>query len=270
MSVDSAIMSIEAANKIKWEAALSQIVCPPIERRTFAALEDAAMAIVMIEFREHAWLSQTLFNVTHVYGGSKDVGLVVVCGSRNERMVRNILEGYRGVVIRVLPRENVTISEYNSLLTSPEFYALVDPCPVMLLIQTDTLTRKRIPTSYIDKYSYIGAPWVGPQICGPTNGVVGNGGYSLRDVAAMKNACTLNKFSESEDKAEDLFFAKHGNGEIKKIAPVNVAMEFSVEHVPHPDPCGMHQAWRFHRPELLDHWLTNLPGKEKGEKKKIL
>jgi hypothetical protein len=39
-----------------------------------------------------------------------------------------------------------------------------------------------------------------------------------------------------------------------------IAKSFSVEHVAHEDPCGMHQAWRFHRTFWIARWLKDLPG----------
>ena len=253
-------ITMEASNKSLWESALSNIERPPPEKSSFAPLAHARLCVTMVEFREHAWLRAVLWNAAHVYGGLPDVALVVVCGTGNLRFVQDALQGLCGATLKVLPRSNVTIPEYNALLTSKAFYELFDPCPAMLLIQTDTLSRKRVPWSCVEQYSYVGAPWGAPQNGGPPRGVVGNGGYSLRDVEAMKAACEAFAFDPVADKAEDLFFAKHGDGAVKKIAPAHVAAAFSVEHVPHPDPCGMHQAWRFHAPGALLAWLADLPG----------
>jgi len=105
-------------------------------------------------------------------------------------------------------------------------------------------------------YGYVGSPWIMPQKGGPINGLVGNGGYSLRNVALMKEACTSYAYDHAVDKAEDLFFAKR----CKNVAPALIAKSFSVEHVAHEDPCGMHQAWRFHRTFWIARWLKDLPG----------
>jgi hypothetical protein len=251
---------MEESNKSIWESTLSRIVQPPEEKSVFAPLSNARLSVTLIEFREHAWLQPVLWNACHVYGGLEDVALIVVCGTGNVEYVKQVTSHLHGVVIKVLPRPNITIPEYNALLTSSTFYELFEDCPSILLIQTDTLTRKRVPWSYVEQYSYIGAPWGAPQNGGPPRGVVGNGGYSLRDVAVMKAACEAFTFDPIADKAEDLFFAKYGDGLLKKIAPAHVASTFSVEHVPHPDPCGMHQAWRFHAPQTLLALLDNLPG----------
>ena len=246
----------ESDNKATWERALEGIPEPPLEKREFAKLEDADMAVVMIEFREHAWLKPVLWNAANVYGSQIGIALVVVCGLKNHVYVQKITEFWRGVRIIVLPYDNVSIPMYNSILTSVDFYERFDPCKSILLIQTDTLTRKRVPKEFLE-YSYIGAPWAGPQINGPPNGVVGNGGYSLRDVESMKRACRSHRYDPIRDTAEDLFFAKYSpSPRGKQVAPLGVAMEFSVEHVPSPDPCGMHQAWRFHPKERLVQWLV--------------
>ena len=252
---------MEASNKLLWEETLQKIAEPPLKKRTFARIQDARLAVVMIEFRTHEWLSKVLFNAAHVYGGQSDVALVVVCGLKNHAYLqREITASWTNVIIHVLPHDNVTIPIYNSILTSESFYEIFDPCKSILLIQTDTLSRKRVPWDLVEKYAYIGAPWGGLQINGPTDSVVGNGGYSLRNVSVMKKTCREHVFDPKKDIAEDLFFAKHGRSIEFPVTPADVAWGFSVEHVPHPDPCGMHQAWRFHSREKLESWLKNLPG----------
>jgi hypothetical protein len=250
-------MDDEATNKALWEETLRRIRPPPSERSRFAAPRDARLTVVMVEFREHAWLRPVLLNAAHVYGGRKDVALTVVCGLRNREFVESVATaGLVGVTVEVVPLDNADIPTYNRLLTSVEFYARFAPCKTILLIQTDTLTRRAVPDRYIDAYAYIGAPWAGPQNCGPTFSVVGNGGYSLRRVSAMIDACAQ-RYDPVRDMAEDLFFSKHCT---TGVAPADVAREFSVEHMPHDDPCGMHQAWRFHPRVTLLRWLDGLPG----------
>lgn len=245
----------EKDNKAVWQTALDAIPEPSLKNLKFAKLEDAKLAVVMIEFREHDWLKPVLFNACNIYGGREDVALVIVCGIKNNEFVKNIVDSWGDVRVVVLPYENIGIPQYNSLLTSVQFYELFDPCPSILLIQTDTVTRKAIPMEYLE-YAYIGAPWYGPQINGPPRGVVGNGGYSLRDIKSMKRACRSHSYDPAKDTAEDLFFAKYASSPVgKQIAPPDVAAKFSVEHIPSDDPCGMHQAWRFHASETLIRWL---------------
>lgn len=255
-------MDVEEDRKALWDATLRRIEAPPVERRAFAPATDPKLRLmlVLIEFREHAWMAPVLHNAAHVYGGRPDVGLTVVCGRANQAFVQRIVAGWADVVLQVLPIDNADIPTYNALLTSAGFWRMFLPCPTVLVFQTDTLTRRAVPDEYLDRFSYVGAPWAGPQICGPRHGVVGNGGYSLREVAAMIRACERNAYDPDADRAEDLFFAKHGTGERRCIAPADAARAFSVEHVPHPDPCGMHQAWRFHPRALVARWLDGLPG----------
>ena len=267
--------NIADRNKLMWQDALDSMSEPPVEKRRFAELADADFSVVMVEFREHEWLRPTLWNVAHVYGGLLSVGreykvaLTIVCGTSNVGLVRSIVDGWTGVEIRCLPRTNCTIEEYNGILTSTSFYDLFRPCPVILVIQTDTLSRKRIPKSLVEKYSYVGAPWWGPQNHGPPDAVVGNGGYSLRDVESCRRVCESMTFSTAEDMNEDLFFAKYlrlsdkespQESKRKTLAPADVARAFSVEQVPHDDPSGMHQAWRFHLPAMVKKWLAGVPG----------
>jgi hypothetical protein len=251
----------EKSNMEIWESALMSVQKPDPINCQFSDFRVAKLTIVLVEFRKHPWLEKVLWNAAWVYGNQKNVALQVVCGRQNSKFVNEALKNLPGATKRVLEHDNVDIQTYNTLLTSASFYEMFEPCPSILIIQTDTLTRKKIPDRFVDMYSYIGAPWVAPQINGPAFCLVGNGGYSLRHVPTMKHACLTNKFDPAKDTNEDLFFAKHGHGlRGKTIATLSDAAMFSVEHVAHNDPCGMHQAWRFHPQDRLESWLTDLPG----------
>jgi hypothetical protein len=43
-----------------------------------------------------------------------------------------------------------------------------------------------------------------------------------------------------------------------QLPPVEYAKLFSVEHIWHPSPCGLHQAWKFHSEARLREWLRGL------------
>jgi hypothetical protein len=123
----------------------------------------------------------------------------------------------------------------------------------VLVMQTDTLILKPIPELYFT-FDYCGAPWKWiPNGCGR---MVGNGGFSLRRVSVMKEICVLNTYDGKEDLAEDIFFAKH----VKKdgCPPVDLAKNFSVEHIYSRNPCGLHQVWRFQTISDIRKWINGM------------
>jgi hypothetical protein len=239
----------EIENKRLWEETLLAIEDPPPEKAIFCDGKNARLTLVLIEFREHPLIEKVLHNLAWVYGGLGDVALSVVCGRSNASYVKRFQ--MKNMSIHVKEEvDNVDIRGYNEIMTSPSFYRLFSS-PMILVVQTDTITRHAIPERFYYDYEYVGAPWVGPQINGPEFRVVGNGGYSLRSVHAMIEICESVKY---DGEAEDLFFSKH----TRKVAPLDEASKFSVEHVFHEDPCGLHQAWRFHSRSRLEHLLKPL------------
>ena len=242
----------EISNKKLWDDALRAIDVPPPEKLIFCDPREAALTIVLVEFREHEHIEKVLHNVAWVYGGRKDVALSVVCGRTNASYVKRFQ--MKNMSIHVKEEvDNVDIRGYNAIMTCPSFYRLFQSKHI-LVIQTDTITRTKIPDRFLEQWNYIGAPWVGQQINGPEFRVVGNGGYSLRNVREMIRVTETFKFDQERDGAEDLFFSKHSD----KVATRDEAAKFSVEHVFHEDPCGLHQAWRFHSRSHLEHLLKPL------------
>lgn len=142
----------------------------------------------------------------------------------------------------------------------------------ILITQWDTFIFRRIP-DYMMRYSYIGAPWNHSYIkrgdskilscgegckCGNCNKVelidgdvvikVGNGGFSLRRVKDHMDVCDLYKRGN-----EDVFFSLT----LQDIAPMNIANEFSVEHIAYDGiPIGCHQIWHFQSDEYVKNLLT--------------
>jgi hypothetical protein len=244
---------LEMLNKAIWQQTLDKIVEPVCVK--FEEPSAKKLGLVLVEFRCHEWLRPVLWNLAWLYSDS-GCSLTVVCGPTNSKLVMDIVSTFANVrILELQSKACCTIDDYNHMMTQSTFYEMLSPCQNILVLQTDTLSRKQV-TDEMLSYTYVGAPWAGLQKCGPSNSVVGNGGYSLRSVPDMIQICNTFTYDPVEDHAEDLFFAKH----TKNPAPTALASAFSVEHVPHPYPCGMHQAWRFHSTDLVRHWLKAIPG----------
>jgi len=196
--------------------------------------------------------------MAHVYGGDKDVSLHIFHGTNNASFVSNICNGWSGVQLHCLGVENLTIRDYNMLLTDPAFWEHITS-EYALVFQTDTLIFRKIDPIFFD-YDYVGAPWpfwVSPTL--PSHKNVGNGGFSLRRTQTMKNICIMRDTIDFAATNEDVFFAERVAQ--NRLPNVEIATRFSVEHIFYPNPCGIHQAWRFHMPEELKVLLQNIPGK---------
>ena len=235
-----------------YEELLSNIPSPSPQHRFRDYLgKPVELSIMFIEFREHAWTRPVLRNIANVYGSCESMSseLVIICGRTNWQFMKTIIseEGIKCTIIK-LDVDNIDRYNYNHLLTSAKFWQVVRDnihSTHVLLIQTDTLTRKVIPSKLLE-YDYVGAPWKEPQPGGHLVRRVGNGGYSLRRVQAMIDVCENNHFDIERDRAEDLFFGKH----CLLVPEAHEASEFAVEHVFHKDPCGVHQIW-IHHPQTL-------------------
>jgi len=242
----------EAENKSLWDTVVKSIVPPP-QYKTNWAPNNIDLSLVIVEPREHPWLAACLYNMAHVYGG-KNVGLYIYHGTANKQYVYDIVSTWSGVNLIQMNIENLSIDQYNQLLTMNTFWMF--PSSHALLFQTDTLIRRPIDAHFFN-FQYVGAPWpfyVSKKIATSHN--VGNGGFSLRDVNVMNMITLLHSIPQNLN--EDIFFRE-------KLSDAHVpstcdAVSFSVEHIFHENPCGLHQAWRFHKKDRLKQLLRDIPG----------
>lgn len=132
---------------------------------------------------------------------------------------------------------------YSKLLLSPQFYEPFQSFEYILIYQLDAFVFYDALEEFCSLgYDYIGAPW--PYIAyfsfqSEKKPRVGNGGFSLRKVAAcyelLSAASRLPSWEGTlEDSNEDAFFALCGatNGIDFNTAPIEVAAKFSMEHYP--------------------------------------
>lgn len=97
-------------------------------------------------------------------------------------------------------------------------------------------------------YDYIGAPW--PAMPGIPVESVGNGGFCLRKLQSFIDLCKL--LRDTGGHPEDRFFCI-SCAHYLKIAPIDVAAHFSLEHTPSAFynrfgkvlPMGCHKPFRF-------------------------
>lgn len=240
-------------SKALWNQVLTGICPPPSEKSRWAGSVSCKLSAVIVEPRAHEWLRPVIYNMAHVYGGG-DVALHIFHGTENEAFVKNICRDFTGITYHNLNVANLTIDEYNHLLTSADFWNNMNS-EFALIFQTDTIIRRRIDNVFFN-YDYVGAPWpfqVSYSMRPEKN--VGNGGFSLRRVSTMRSIATLDSISGQN---EDVFFAERVS--FNSLPTIEQAMVFSVEHMWHDNPCGVHQAWRFHSRNQIATLLHGLPG----------
>ena len=153
---------------------------------------------------------------------------------------------------------------YNALLKSPEFWSALKEVKDVLMVQDDGfLLRPGLEERFCCGYDYIGAPW---RAC-PENEellhlanteLVGNGGVSLRNVAAMLGVLKRDKdsrrarslfFGDTQPLPEDVYFA--GGLSPDRVCPRQKALEFSVEQVECMDALCVHRFWMYNSADYV-------------------
>lgn len=148
---------------------------------------------------------------------------------------------------------------YNQVLKNENFWGTLN-CEKCIVVQDDGFL---INGKYIDEYlqyDYIGAPWADAKdneyIKKHINpALVGNGGFSIRNVEKMKYICRT--FTDEKNSLfyhnlneipEDVYFVKHLVQMGANVAPFDVARKFAIEQVLSVNPVGFHKFWMYNLP----------------------
>ncbi len=196
--------------------------------------------------------------------------VVVACTKESEAFYRGLLPPAWDANVWVLedyPSGGgpYVISRYNALLLSAAFWEAL-PGEKVLVVQDDGMLVRPGVEEYL-AYDYVGAPWArhpGNASVEEYTGadMVGNGGLSLRDRAAMAAICRTRAKEARElthphmlQVAEDLFFARWVPRDGYALCPREAATRFSCEQVLDPGSIGFHKFWVYHpREEVLKHF----------------
>lgn len=233
------LLTTQTAESVYFQI-MNSIKKPYDYQRIFTiASTDTKLEIAFIELRREMSPSflTSLYNIAHIYGG-KDVALTIICHTDVKSLVYEILNN-KWQNVRVISRgergQNLGIPDYNNMLTSLEFWNHFDS-KFVLITHIDSVIFRPVDDWAFD-YPLVGAPW--PQ------GGVGNGGYTLRNVAVMK--FTVNNISyaiQSPDAKfpEDVWFSQH----LQNLPTDDRALEFSVEMFTKNNvvPTGGHQLFK--------------------------
>lgn len=173
---------------------------------------------VIVEFRLHTCFEYVCKNFLRFT--NEDWGLHVFHGNKNKNFVYKSLKGVANVKYTNLNVDNISIEDYNLLLTNNDKFYNQIKSDMFLTFQTDSLFLQPLKDEFL-VYDYIGAPW--PQ----HNNKVGNGGFSIRCKKTFMEIS--NNFNRPSQLAEDVF---HSDCLIKmgaNVAPYSIAKNFSCE-----------------------------------------
>jgi hypothetical protein len=169
----------------------------------------------------------------------------------------------RLILVRVIEMfDNVDLFHmevYNQVLKSKAFWNTLE-CDKCIIVQDDGFL---MDGKYVDdylRYDYVGAPWANAKdneyIKKHVNpGLVGNGGFSIRDIGVTKRICKTyiddkNSlfYNNLNEIPEDVYFVKHMVSSGANVAPFDVARKFAIEQVLSANPVGFHKFWIYHQP----------------------
>lgn len=240
-----------------YETFLETIKEPDNTEKVFHNPDGNKLGICLIEFRRKHWLKYILYQIAHVYGGS-DVSLYIVHGTKNGNFLKEFVKDWGNVQFIEYPYETIDHPKYAEICCDVEFYKHFNT-QFVLKMEWDSFIRKPIPDAFFE-YAYVGAPWAGYPNDFPDNPhiqignkKIGNGGFSLRNVEKMIEVCS--RYKKPAKLGEDV----HITNCLKDsdIPEYEMAKEFSVEWVYHPDPVGLHHVWTIFPIETFMKWLKD-------------
>ena len=250
--------------------------------RAFASVAKGAGKIgevVLIDNRINAWSIASIL-VTLDNLRTENWAVSVFCSNANlEYFKKHLLPRVPDARLEVLDDLNKTpfdIETYNALLKSPGFWNKIRS-PLALVVQDDgILVRSGLEDDReILSQDFVGSPWIDVpdnrkmlESAGVAAGLVGNGGFSLRNVKAMQD---ISKEDENSPHAhatfcanmqpvpEDVFFSSAVNRRGRSCAR-EIAERFAFEEkIPeNKAPLGFHKPWPYNNPFALSKYFDGI------------
>lgn len=151
-------------------------------------------------------------------------------------------------IVHKKPTKINNLSDYNTLMTSVDFWSSLIQYDRVLVFQHDSgLLRTGIEDFLM--WDYVGAPWTF-QLKG------GNGGLSLRNPKKMLDIINNFVYNESVHGYEDVYFCNHLERVGGKLAPRDVCFQFSCETIYREGTLGYHAIDKYLTPEQVNKIMT--------------
>jgi hypothetical protein len=263
------------ANRIEWEMPFKDYVVEalPVFKTKSISIEprvsvdsgtSSENVAVIFESAVHPALELCVRNV--MYYLKSNWSLIIYHSRENEMFIKSALSDLKNVEYRIPQNQIYSVAEYNQYMLNADFYKSLNAKKV-LIFQTDSIMLKEGMNQFM-KYDYAGAPW-------PCMKRAGNGGFSLRTVDVMIEACLK---SRTVRENEDLYFSRFVSSNRKyKLVPYHEAYAFSrelqnptlnhmsVEGGKLDGHMALHQTWHYSSPTILKQILNHSLQKLKNE-----
>jgi hypothetical protein len=207
------------------------------KRKTRKNKKNIKYTAIIVEPRKHKALFFVLNNILENL--SSEWNVIIMHGNLNKEYIKDIIENKlykykKRIELLSINKDNLSINEYNELLTSKQFYNNI-PTELCLVFQTDSMINPLNNTKINNflKYDYVGAPWIDTKKCG-------NGGFSLRRKSKMLEIIDNCPYTNIP---EDVYFSNsYSNVSVNK-PDFELSKEFSSEQILNPASFGIHQPW---------------------------
>lgn len=208
---------------------------------------------MIIEPRAHKALGFVLKNFfTNL---SDKWGFVIFHGKSNKQFIEDLFDNelapfkHRVDKMIQLETDNLSATEYANLCKNANLYKCIST-DILLKFETDSLIleKNREIINQFLRYDYVGAPW--------GNGMVGNGGLSLRRKSKMIEICEA--VDPSMIPHEDNYFSYQTVVPLKKPS-FEEAQAFSVETIFHERSFGIHAPWKYLGAHEMEFLITRYP-----------
>lgn len=213
---------------------------------------------VMVEPRCHPCLKSVIDNMIMFL--NKETKIMIFHSDLNENFLLSCYKNNAQIILQKLNRlknNNLTITEYNILLTQPTFWNQIDG-EYILVFQTDSCLCQHIDNININQfkeYGFVGAP------CRSKNDKYNtwrNGGFSLRRKSLILKCLSRLEANQLVTINEDKFYTV-GCKYIIKPAPYDLSLKFAIEKYYYKNPFGLHKTWKYIKPFQWDELKTNFP-----------
>ncbi len=205
----------------------------------------------IVEPRKHPSLGLSIRSV--YLSIPKQWPIFVFHGSDNVGEAEKACEHVPSAQLHSLGVTNLTIHDYNHLLTDPSFYNHFADYDYVLIFQTDSLMFPFAPKPITE---FLGTDWIGACWRHHPKHKGGNGGFSLRNVKRMQELLTKHPYPPKCQIPEDLYIC---NLPGIRLPERSVSMQFSVESIFYPTPLAVHKPWLFLDPQQWRKLLQYAP-----------
>lgn len=207
-------------------------------KKSFQERYTTENCAVICDGRTHVNLVFVIHEISHFLDLSKWC-LEIYCTQNNIDFLTEKLNGICNVNYNIVSQLENFI-DYNNLLLDINFWKQLN-YKNALIFQMDSILCKKGIEKFIG-YNFIGAPSLNFDIM--------NGGLSIRNISSMIHC--IENFEPNKYEEEDKFFCRCLS---TNFPTFEVANEFSIEHINHESPYGIHKSWRFLD---IDNVLSNI------------